>query len=132
MNYDIKLIQKHTLFTVFSIEKMKTVPTKTLLKIYKSMHSYTLYEGYYGEVNPVDEHVWAYKAALKKELNTREHVPKKKPNSRNPNRKMILLRKRIKNQKIYLLSDLEIRRLYEEKTILILKTHFPDFRLAKF
>lgn len=129
--YNEELLKQKTSYQILEFKKIKSLPTKTLLKVYKTLHSYTTHGGYcecgcgeaYHSVRgtesenttrlEVDKEFQAYKKTLKAELSTREHIVKKKTSKPNPKRNYILLKKKIRDENLYLLSKEELKSKYQ-------------------
>lgn len=128
--YNSNLLKQNTSYQILDPSKIKSLPTKTLLKVYKTLHSYTTYGGYcecgcgesYISLNgsaeekeiqsKLNSEVLSYKKFLKEELNTREHIPKKKTSKPNPKREYVLLKKKIRDQNLYLLTKDQLKAQY--------------------
>mgnify|MGYP007088034288 CR=1 FL=1 len=130
--YNIELLQKHLpSMNVKTPEQIANQSTNGLLTYYKSLHRYTTYGGYCsccGESyismkgteqdeilqSQVDSAFYEYKKYIKEQLNTREHI-EKKVQKENPNRKTILLRNFIKNEKLFDMSKKDLHDYFQGK-----------------
>ena len=115
MSYNYEFLKNNCAdFKVLSTEEVLKISTQRLLTIYKKVRRIILSD--FEDFDFLDDmerevkiNTEKYKEAIKKELNSREHIKKKTRNTNNPKRNKILLKRVIKNHKLYEMSKSEIK-----------------------
>ena len=132
MEYNAKLLTKNLNYKIKTPEQIKKQGTSGLLSYYKSLHSFqpvgtcdccgeSLADLYPSDKHAIsqqmiNEEFFKYKQFIKEELNTREHIPKKrKSDNSNPNRNVILLKRYIKNNNLHEWDKEKIKELYDSR-----------------